>query len=1069
MTLHLRDIGIATAYAAVGVGDVDDEMRNAAAAVRNLKNEPDRPAVSDPASIFLLGQADVATTFETPDFKHVFALQQYPHVTSRASAVNWVFSVPYAIGNDNALPAAEGFRFTLHLRLRRAVYAYPGIEEKIVSKLAALLGKHNNKDARIQVGLGWSDLIIDGTFTPDTFSDLIAFVIDVHGLRIRYGVGRKRESFAILQRILTIIGYTGRPPAFPKVDRLTFLRAIPGKYDAVSELLRKYGKVYILDGKADFMVDSRKSKADWLEEQRKLGDGRYAGLLRKVETHLMFFPATKFGNKPHSRNLFLDVGPTALHKEECGCEGASTEPVRTIDAKLAELTGRKLVPTEQRYAIHNTLFLLAATLRDTSICCDAREAVLASYDGLLMILDGIYGKGADLDDLSYEQYLEITDLWRKLDDWHRFSDLILRQRTVGSYEEILGQSDRSVVYTGGVQKFLYLADQLIVDFAKRVEPFDTPKFSTIYDSVKTPFSFRTGVVRVPTSKIFNFPLVVADLWHEVGVTLFFLRYAEEIRKRAPEKDRNALLAHLADHYADMLVYLYGFRGDLQKFLVSFAYGWNVIYRDLAPSVARHSVADFLLRGYLVYELHEVRALYQSKDQAKVEAFFSTPDATISRLVAEFAAKLRSVYAKAPFDEADLEVLKKNASQEDVNDYHRKLYHPFVDTKVEPIAADLTAFQRGELATLDDHHDLNALFSDLANSLAMHRLQRNRFSMMASLGKSAAIEYHRRQITKSVARPAPPSSTAPTEPGEDAIHIAQTLIQEDHLAQDSTVPKVQATPVTTFLSYGNVIGERYSVIRHRDSGALADVYHVYDERLRNERALKLTRAADAAREFDRLREEVNVAMRVKHRNVCTLYDLDRTGSGVPFIVMDYIGGPDLKRFLIGTGYPAPQRAVAIARDLCAGLHAIHAVGIVHRDLKPANVMFNDLNHAVITDFGLATLVEHRPRGLEGTLLYMSPEQLDADAVVTTASDIYALGLVLFELFSGQQALKGSSPVQVAASQKAVRRVRPSTIVAAIPPRAEKLIMECLANDPHSRPSAEELEREFTAIAASPRPR
>ena len=160
MTLRLRDWGVATAYATVGVGDVVPEMANARTAAEELQNSK----LVGPEIVFLLGQADIASIYETPNFKRIFDLR-YPRAASHASVVNWVFSVPFELGREAAPPPEEKpFRFIIHLRLRRAVYAYRGVTEKIIARLTEFLGQHS-ESARIHVGLGWSDLIVEGYFT----------------------------------------------------------------------------------------------------------------------------------------------------------------------------------------------------------------------------------------------------------------------------------------------------------------------------------------------------------------------------------------------------------------------------------------------------------------------------------------------------------------------------------------------------------------------------------------------------------------------------------------------------------------------------------------------------------------------------------------------------------------------------------------------------------------------------------------------------------------------------------------------------------------------------------------
>ncbi|HYC58661.1 MAG TPA: hypothetical protein VEK79_03765 [Thermoanaerobaculia bacterium] len=757
---------MATAYATVSVGDVKPEMDMAAKAVKELNERlteaakkahtAPRDVLPNPELVFLLGQADVATIIETSNFKRIFDLNYPRAAESPAGVVNWVFSVPYALDTGER-PIDASMRFILHLRLRRAAYSYPEIERTIVEKLVGLLGV-NQGGARIHVGLGWSDLVVDGWFKPATFQALTEFIISVHGLKLVTG-NREKDTIPLLQRTLTVLGYVGNPPEFGGNYHLTFLRTRAGSHDKAVELLtstdpvthkRIYGDdLYALDGKADYMLQSLQAAPDWLARQRTLGDGTYRDLLRKVETHLMFMPAQQFKNE--GAGLSLQVAGEPTHKEICGCESVAKAPVESITQATRLLEASHLLPTEYRYAVDNTLFLLAAPLRDSSICCDARDAIMACFAGLQKVLSEIGAipskSSVSADDTRYD---ELVSLWRQLDEWHRFSEMLLRQRTVGSYEEILGQSDRSVVYSGGVQKFLFLSDQLVKDFARRVEPKETPRFATIFDSVKTIYSFRTGLIRVPTSEIFSFPLIVPDLWHEVGGYLFFLRIAGSLRPRLPKgREGNEFLANLADHYADIIVYAYGFYGDFNRFVASRIHVWHHTYGDVPYVNLSHRVNQLLLRLYLVYELHKVRA---ARESGEFQRFQDEPEQVIEELVNQLRFQLTNKYPKSvETTDEDWELLRTNVKTQDFSNFHRKLYHGFMTIKLSRPDVSMAAFRRGELVRFAEGDDLNAYFGELAFSM----LDPDRdddtpmphFQMMASLGKSAAIEYHRREITR----------------------------------------------------------------------------------------------------------------------------------------------------------------------------------------------------------------------------------------------------------------------------------------------------------------------------------
>ena len=233
--------------------------------------------------------------------------------------------------------------------------------------------------------------------------------------------------------------------------------------------------------------------------------------------------------------------------------------------------------------------------------------------------------------------------------------------------------------------------------------------------------------------------------------------------------------------------------------------------------------------------------------------------------------------------------------------------------------------------------------------------------------------------------------------------------------------------------------------------MGEVYRADDLTLGQAVALKFLpdAAASDLGLLERFRSEVRIARRVSHPNVCRVYDVGEI-DGQTFFTMEYVDGEDLASLLRRIGRLPHDKAVEIARQLCAGLAAAHAKGVLHRDLKPANIMLDGRGQVVITDFGLAGVADDI-RGAEvrsGTPAYMAPEQL-AGKEVSTRSDIYALGLVLYEVFTGKRAFTDKTPggLQALADRTPSR---PSSVVKDLDPAVEKVILLCLENDPASRP-------------------
>ncbi|MCI0352191.1 MAG: serine/threonine protein kinase, partial [Acidobacteriales bacterium] len=203
---------------------------------------------------------------------------------------------------------------------------------------------------------------------------------------------------------------------------------------------------------------------------------------------------------------------------------------------------------------------------------------------------------------------------------------------------------------------------------------------------------------------------------------------------------------------------------------------------------------------------------------------------------------------------------------------------------------------------------------------------------------------------------------------------------------------------------------------------------------------------------RFHNEVRIARQVAHPNVCRVYDIGEV-EGLSFLSMEFIDGEDLSSLLRRIGRLPGDKAVELARQMCAGLAAAHEAGVLHRDLKPANVMIDGRGKARITDFGLA-VVSDELRGeeaLAGTPAYMAPEQLTGKEV-TQRSDIYALGLTLYELFTGKRVFEAKSIQELISLHEKSTPPTPSSHVKDIDPLVERVILRCLEKDPKARPAS-----------------
>jgi serine/threonine protein kinase len=267
-----------------------------------------------------------------------------------------------------------------------------------------------------------------------------------------------------------------------------------------------------------------------------------------------------------------------------------------------------------------------------------------------------------------------------------------------------------------------------------------------------------------------------------------------------------------------------------------------------------------------------------------------------------------------------------------------------------------------------------------------------------------------------------------------------------------------------LAEGALISGRFRIKRFVGSGGMGEVYEADDLELGGRVALKTVRPSLLANEqtLSRFRREVQIARQVTHPSICRVFDLGRDlheGSDLVFLTMEFLDGETLGAYLKRRGRLLPEAALPLLRQIGAGLDAMHLKGVVHRDLKPGNIMLvspaSGPMRAVISDFGLARAFEDdgqnepltRSDVILGTPAYMSPEQL-LGKPLTPASDIYSLGLIIYEMLTAERAFSAEGAIE-----HAVLRVREVTAPPAhpmVPDEYHEVIRRCLAREPGERP-------------------
>jgi serine/threonine-protein kinase len=251
----------------------------------------------------------------------------------------------------------------------------------------------------------------------------------------------------------------------------------------------------------------------------------------------------------------------------------------------------------------------------------------------------------------------------------------------------------------------------------------------------------------------------------------------------------------------------------------------------------------------------------------------------------------------------------------------------------------------------------------------------------------------------------------------------------------------------------MLAGRYRIAGLLGRGGMGEVYRATDLTLGQVVALKFLPEATSRDErlLARFYNEVRIARQVAHPNVCRVYDIGQV-DGLHYISMEYVDGEDLASLLRRIGRLPVDKALETARKLCAGLAAAHEKGVLHRDLKPANIMIDGRGQVIVMDFGLAGFSGQLQGDVRsGTPAYMSPEQL-AGTEVTIRSDIYALGLLLYELFTGKRAFQAASLMELMEMQERAAPASIATLVKDLDPAVERVIQRCLQPDPRKRPAS-----------------
>ncbi len=289
-----------------------------------------------------------------------------------------------------------------------------------------------------------------------------------------------------------------------------------------------------------------------------------------------------------------------------------------------------------------------------------------------------------------------------------------------------------------------------------------------------------------------------------------------------------------------------------------------------------------------------------------------------------------------------------------------------------------------------------------------------------------------------------NDAAATKQGQQNQCLSETIVH--------TGPKPEDAANSNFSAASSSIPSRYKILSQIGTGGTGIVYKVRDLETGEIVALKVLRPGIASEEEmqQNLRKEMCLARKVTHKNVCRIHEFNRL-NGMACLSMEFVEGENLLSKLRRVGALPVDETLEIARQICAGLHEAHLQGIVHRDLKPANIMLDRNGVVKIMDFGIARLSEGNVQmtgTIAGTPAYMAPEQVELKPM-GPRTDIYSLGLLMYEMVTGMPTFDGDTPIALALKQ--VREVpkRPREIVPSVPAHVEALILKCLQKDPAKR--------------------
>jgi serine/threonine protein kinase/Flp pilus assembly protein TadD len=295
---------------------------------------------------------------------------------------------------------------------------------------------------------------------------------------------------------------------------------------------------------------------------------------------------------------------------------------------------------------------------------------------------------------------------------------------------------------------------------------------------------------------------------------------------------------------------------------------------------------------------------------------------------------------------------------------------------------------------------------------------------------------------------------------DEASFCRTCGTELQVSAKSDISTWPSQPGSEELLRGTVFARRYEVIEELGEGGMGRVYRVQDTKINEEIALKLIRPEIASdrKTIKRFSNELRFARQISHKYVCRMYDLSEE-AGTHYITMEYVPGESLRSMIKMTKQLSASTVISIAKQVCEGLAEAHKYGVVHRDLKPGNIMIDKNGNVRIMDFGIARSLEAKEVTETGMLIgtpeYMSPEQVTGEGE-DPRSDIYSLGIILYEMSTGKLPFGGKTPISIALKHQREIPKNPKELNPQIPDSLVRVILKCMEKNKEIRyQSAEEI--------------